>query len=217
MAKGKLIVIEGSDGSGKSTQLEQLANYCQTHNIACAVFDFPQYDKTFFGKMCKDFLFGKYGDNISPYLISLPYAADRWKAKGEIEKALSEGKLVFLNRYAPSNAVYQGARLPEDQRDAFIEWEFQLEYREFGIPKEDVVVYLHVPVEISQKLIADKQKDYNEKDLVLLKTTEALYQRFCNTYDNWFCIECAPKKQILSKEEIHMQIVAELQKKGILS
>ncbi len=227
MDKGKLIVIEGSDGAGKGTQLELLVEYCQNHSLPYAVFDFPQYEKTFFGSMCGKFLSGEYGsaDQISSYLISLPYAADRWKAKPAIEAALSEGKLVFINRYAPSNAVYQASKLPPEKREEFIRWEFELEYQEFAIPKEDMVVYLHVPVEISQQLIDQKEKrsylngkkkDQYEENIALLRTTEELYDSFCKKYDHWFCIECVEKESILSKDQINAQIINELKKRGVM-
>jgi len=225
---GKLIVIEGTDGAGKGTQLQLLKEYCDSHHVSSISFDFPQYDKTFFGNMCGEFLRGEFGnvENTSPYLVSLPYAADRWKAKDAIVTALNEGKLVLVNRYATSNAAYQAAKLPEAQRRAFIDWEFTLEYKEFGIPKEDSVIYLHVPVTVSQKLIEQKEnrsylngkkKDIHEENIELQKTTEEVYTTFCNTYPHWICIECAQDDTILTKEIIHKKIVGELQKKGILS
>lgn len=227
MQNGSIIVIEGSDGAGKNTQLQLLREYCEQNKIPHAVFDFPQYDKTFFGKMCGEFLRGDYGDpaNISPYLISLPYAADRWKAKDDIEHARSEGKIVFLNRYATSNAVYQGSKLPSDLREAFIQWEFDLEYNQFGIPKEDCVIYLHVPVDISQQLIDQKtqrdylkgkKKDMYEENIQLLKSTEELYTQFCQLYAHWFCIECVENNTILSKEIIHQHIITQLKERGFM-
>jgi dTMP kinase len=219
MRLGQLIVIEGSDGSGKQTQWELLKTYCQKNNIPHEFFDFPQYEKTFFGAMCREFLRGEHGDpaNISPYFIALPYALDRWKVSDQIQHALSQQKLVFTNRYVPSNAVYQGAKLPEEKRDACIDWIFQLEYEEFGIPREDLVIYLHVPVEVSQILMKGKKKDKHEENIALLRKTEELYGMLCKRQAHWVCIECADAAGILPKEEIHEKIIATLRDRGVFS
>lgn len=215
---GTLLVIEGSDGAGKATQLSLLIEYCKRNNIPHQSFDFPQYYNTFFGEFAGRFLKGEFGDinDIPPYVISIPYAADRWQAKEEIQQALKAGKLVIVNRYATSNAAYQGAKLPLQERQKFIDWSFDMEYNQFGIPKEDLVLYLHVPFTVSQKLIEQKaqreylgtdKKDIHESNLEFLKEVETVYTQLSKT-KHWVTIECCVNNTILPKEAIHNQIIS---------
>lgn len=228
MNKGSLVVIEGSDGSGKGTQLAMLAQYCVQHQIPHATFDFPQYDKTFFGKYIGRFFNGEFGTlkDVSPYVITIPFAADRWQAKHEIDIALSEGKIVVANRYATSNAAYQAARLPNSKRSEFIKWNFELEYGQFGIPKEELVIYLSVPTEISWDLIArksrrphlaaNKKRDLYEKEKRLLVEVGKVYELLAKQYSHWVTIPCVENGSLLSKEAIHQKVVAVLKAKGLI-
>lgn len=228
MNKGKLIVIEGTDGAGKGTQLSLLLNYLQTNTIPHASADFPQYGKTFFGDVAGRALKGDFGSikEVSPYLMSIPYAADRWQAKPELDRHLEEGKVVLVNRYATSNAIYQAAKLPEGERAPFMQWNFDMEYSVFGIPKEDIVIYLHVPADIAQTLVAQKgdrtylaegqTKDIHEADILFLKEVERLYLTSCATLAHWIKIDCIESGQLLSKESIHEKIIAVLKEKKIL-
>lgn len=223
--KGQLIVIEGTDGAGKSTQLQLLTDYLKTKNRAYEILDFPQYDKTFFGTWIGRFLNGEFGslDQIPSHLLAFPYAADRFQAKAQIEQWLTEGKIVLTNRYTPSNAVYQAAKLPEEKRAAFIDWVFEMEYDVFQIPREDMVLFLHVPFNVAQTLITKKSKrtylqNGNHKDLheesdQLMRTVENLYTSLSKRFDHWITIECAPDGTILSKEAIQQKIVAALAQK----
>lgn len=224
--KGKLIVIEGSDGAGKGTQLSLLIEHCKQNNIPHQSFDFPQYYKTFFGAFAGRFLKGEFGNinDIPPYVISIPYAADRWQAKEEINQALSEGKLVIVNRYATSNAAYQGAKLPESERQKFIDWSFDMEYNQFAIPKEDLVLYLHVPFSVSQTLIEQKaqreylgtdKKDIHEANVEFLKEVEKVYRELAKT-SHWVTIECCKDNDIFPKDVIHKQIISALTNHQIL-
>ena len=115
---GKLIVIEGIDGSGKGTQLKMLLKYLNEKNINHVSFDFPQYGKTFFGDFAGRFLNGEFGhfSRINPYLASFLYAADRWQVKDKIWQAINDGKLVVCNRYTPSS-IYQAVKsaLPKEK------------------------------------------------------------------------------------------------------
>jgi dTMP kinase len=222
---GKLIVIEGTDGAGKGTQFELLVNYCKANHVPYATFDFPQYYKTFFGKWIGRFMKGEFGGvtDVPPYIATIPYAADRWQAKDDITYALEQGKLVMANRYATSNAAYQSAKLPVSQRVAFVDWEFEMEYTQFGIPKEDLVIFLHVPFDISQKLIEQKnarkylgngsKKDIHESNEQLMKEVEKVYLDFCRKYPHWVKIDCTKNNFMLSKEEIHNQVLDVLRKK----
>lgn len=225
---GTLIVIEGTDGAGKGTQLSLLLSYFQTHHIPHASADFPQYGKTFFGDVAGKALAGDFGSlaTVSPYLMSIPYAADRWQAKPELDRYLEEGKIVLVNRYATSNAIYQAAKVPEDKRAGFMQWNFDMEYSVFGIPKEDLVIYLHVPADVAQTLVEKKgdrvylaegqTKDIHEADILFLKEVERLYLSSCETQPHWIKIDCTADGQLLSKEAIHEKIIAVLKDKRII-
>jgi len=220
-------VIEGSDGSGKGTQLSLLVDYLKSNHISHATLDFPQYYKTFFGKWIGRFLKGEFGTvaDLPPYLLMFPYAADRWQAKGDMKHWLAEGKLVVTNRYTGSNA-YQAAKVPVKERARFVDWSFEMEYGAFGIPREDLVVFLYVPYEVSQKLIEQKaarkylgnaaKKDIHEGNETLMREVEKVYLEFCSKYPHWVKIDCFKNGEILSREEIHQKILDVLRKKKIL-
>lgn len=225
--KGKLIIIEGLDGSGKDTQVKLLENYLRQQNIPVKTFSFPQYYKTFFGRWIGRFLkgeFGKIGD-LPPYLLIFPYAADRWQAKEKIEKWLEKGYLVISDRYTGSNA-YQAAKLPPKERPRFIKWSSELEYKVFDIPKEDLVIFLDVPPALSQKLLEQKsarkymgnhqKKDIHESNLKLLWEVEKEYLKFCQNYPHWLRINCCQDSQILPKEKIQQKIIKILKDKKII-
>jgi dTMP kinase len=222
---GKLVVIEGTDGAGKGTQLQLLASYLKDQKVPFETLDFPQYYKTFFGKWIGRFLKGDFGkvEDLPPYLLMFPYAADRWQAKGDMEEWLSKGKLVLSNRYTGSNA-YQAAKLPKKERDRFTDWSFEMEYDAFGIPKEDLVVFLYVPYDVSQQLIAKKdnrkylgkKKDIHESNEQLMREVEKVYLDFCAKFPHWIKIDCVKDGQILPKEAIHEKILSVLKKKKII-
>lgn len=222
--KGILIVIEGSDGSGKATQLELLKNHLESKEVPLQIVDFPQYQSSFFGKMIASFLRGEYGslDQVDPHLISVIYAMDRQQAKQKIDKWLNEGFIIIANRYANSNMAHQTARLPKEKREEFLKWLNELEYQINKIPKEDLVMYLHVPFQISQELILRKNKtqriyahgkakDIAEENLEHLRKTEEAYQQLAQKNPHWVTIECINKEgELKSKEEIHQAIVQEI-------
>jgi len=227
MKKGKLIVIEGSDGSGKSTQLKLLVEYLSSHKIPHETLDFPQYYKTIFGRWIGRFLKGDFGkvEDINPYLLMFPYAADRWQAREDMDRWLSEGKLVVSNRYTGSNA-YQAAKLPKVEQNRFTDWSFEMEYEGFGIPKEDLVLFLYVPFAVSQKLISkkdnrkymgnNKKKDIHESNKTLMQNVEKVYLMYCKRFPHWVKIDCTKNGKILSREEIQEKVLNVLRKKKII-
>jgi len=214
---GKLIVIEGTDGSGKATQFKLLQEHLKQNKIPHAYFDFPQYSKTFFGRFVGELLHGKLGDlgKLNPYLISVPYAADRWQAKPRLEEALGKGKLVVSNRYAPSNLAYQLSRTDLRSRVALEKWLTRLEYKEFGIPREDLVIFLYVPFSFAQALIDKKNsrrylkgkaRDLNEENLELLRKVDSTYLWLLKRHKHWVRIDCVEKGKLLTPEEIHQKV-----------
>ncbi len=217
MATGKLIALEGTDGSGKGTQLELLVEFLKQKNIPHETLDFPRYD-TFFGDLAGKMLKGEFGPNerIPAQLAVLPFAADRWQVRDELKSWINEGKLVISNRYTASSAVYHAAKLPEGEQSAFIDWVYKLENEIIGLPKEDMVIYFHVPVSIAQTLIdkrasdTPKAKDEYEKDPALLLTAERLYAELGQRHGNWKTIECTRDGSMLPPEEIHTLVLDEL-------
>lgn len=207
-----LIVIDGSDGTGKATQVKRLSEEIDN----AVIFDFPDYS-SFFGRMIGEYLNNKYGEatKVDPYLISMLYAADRWKKKDELDKALDEGKTILLNRYTPSSMAHQGSKT--DDIELFVKWVEELEYEEFRIPKPDKVIILSMPASVSQRLIENKEKrDYTEKkrdghesDVDYIKKTNEAYLKLADI-KGWDVIECAPDGEILSKEEITKKIMEKL-------
>ncbi len=225
--KGKLIVIDGGDGSGKATQTELLIDYLKNKNIHVKVFDFPRYYTSFHGQMVGRYLKGEFGDvnEVSPYLVSLAYAVDRAGARDEINDWLVKGGIVLTNRYTTSSMAYMSAKLPAKKREEFIEWLDELEYRIHRMPREDLVIYLDVPPKIGQELVGKKgnrsyvggaKKDIHERNLAYLEEVEKTYLDLIKKKKNWVKIDCTKDHSIRSKEEIHQEIVKVLQDKGII-
>ncbi len=227
MTKGKLVVIEGIDGSGKETQTTLLTTYLNQNKITSSLFDFPQYSKTFFGDFIGRFLNGEFGNisNINPYLAAFPYAGDRWQAKNKIEESLKKNQLTICNRYTPSIA-YQMAKLTHDGKRQFLAWTEKLEYQIFGIPKEDLVIFLNVPFHLAFKLIENKAKrnylkgklkDQYEENFAYLGEVEKIYLWLGQYKKNWVKIDCVKDENILPRQIIHQKIIATLKEKKIIS
>jgi dTMP kinase len=227
MKKGKLIVLEGSDASGKGTQLALLTDFFKREHIRYETLDFPQYYKTVFGSWIGRFLKGDFGtvEEINPYLLMFPYAADRWQAKEDIGHWLEEGRIVVSNRYTGSNA-YQAAKVPDRERDRFTDWSFMMEYEGFGIPKEDLVIFLYVPYGIASRLMDSKKnrkylgngkkKDIHESNIPLMKKVEDVYLGYCRRFPHWVKVDCTKNGEILSREAIHEKIKGILKRKRII-
>src|SRR5213079_1882992 len=156
-ARGKLIAIEGIDGSGKRTQVELLAKVLRARGYSVYATGFPQYD-SWFGKMAGQFLNGELGplETVDPHFTALLYAGDRFEAKPKIQAALNEGKVVLIDRYIGSNLAHQSARAPAEKRDAFRRWIEHLEYNIYDLPREDLILYLRVPPHEAQILVKKK-------------------------------------------------------------
>jgi dTMP kinase len=230
MKKGKLIVIEGIDGSGKSTQLELLKVYYQENKIPFKSLKFPQYKNTFFGKTIAKFLRGEMGSlkTINPYLISLVYAMDRAEAREMLYRWMNNGKTILLDRYVSSNMAHQCGRLPKKERQKFLRWLDELEYSINHIPREDIVIYLYIPHTTAQILLLGsdrakrsyakgKQKDIVEDNTDYLKRAEETYVWLAEHNAHWVTVDCVDKKgNLKSREEIHENIKQVLEKKGII-
>lgn len=198
-ARGKFIAIEGIDGSGKRTQIEMLATALAERGIQYFRVSFPHYEG-FFGKMVARFLNGEFGPlkTVDPHFSALLYAGDRLESKPAIEEALAAGKVVLADRYIGSNLAHQGARAPRSKRAAFLQWLRQLEYGTYALPKEDLVLYLHVPPRQAQRLVSRKgareytkrRRDLQESNLAHLAAASQVYDEL-SKQPNWVRIECS--------------------------
>ncbi len=221
---GKLIVLEGTDGSGKGTQSKLLVDYLENTSIPHATVDFPRYKESFFGELAGSMLMGELGaiESIPPKLAVLPFACDRWLVKADMDKWLAEGKVVLANRYTASSAVYHAARLPESERAAFIDWVFRLEQDSIGLPKENITIFLDTPLAVSQALLQKreyqegKKVDMYEKDLAMLRIVESLYDVLRTTKGNWKTIECTKDGAMRAAVEIHKEVLDVLKQNALL-
>lgn len=196
--RGKLIVLEGIDGSGKRTQLEMLARALASRDILFTQLSFPRYDG-FFGKMVAQFLNGEFGslDSVDPHFSALLYAGDRLDARRTIEENLSAGNAVLADRYIGSNLAHQGARVPRGKRAEFLVWLKKLEYEIYALPPEDLVIYLRAPAEAAHRLVGQKaarnytrrRRDILEASIAHLKTASEVYDQL-SRQRNWATIEC---------------------------
>ncbi|MEK7509704.1 MAG: thymidylate kinase [Patescibacteria group bacterium] len=209
--RGKLIVVDGSDGVGKATQTKLLVKRLKKAGKRIETLDFPQYKADFFGHFIKEALSGKHGDFISmnPYLVSIAYAADRWESKAKLEKWLAEGATVVLDRYVSSNQMHQGGKIKSSKaRTSFLKWLDIMEHEVFGLPRPDLIIFLHVPVALSIKLMRgrSRKKDLAERNAKHLERSQASAFRLIKRHGNWKKIECTDGENILPREAIHEEM-----------
>ena len=216
-ARGKFIVLEGIDGSGKRTQLEMLARAFTSRGLAFTRVSFPRYDG-FFGKLIARFLNGEFGplDAVDPHFSALLYAGDRLDSKPGLESNLSAGRTLLADRYIGSNLAHQTARVPAARRTEFLQWLKQLEYQVYALPPEDLVIYLRVPPAEAQRLVGEKgardytklQRDLQESNLEHLQAASDVYDQLARQ-PNWVKIECydSAARALRPPEEIHREIL----------
>lgn len=224
--KGKLIVIDGTDGSGKATQVALLIKQLKKEGKKVEMLDFPEYYENFFGKFIGHCLSEQYYNflNVHPKIASVLYAADRWESKEKVEKWLEQGKIVVANRYVSANQIHQGGKISSPKKRAeFIKWLDQVEYEVFKIPRPDLTLYLSLPISISLKLMEErngkmkreylkKNKDVHENDVNFLENSRKSALWLPKILKNFVKIECSKKGQIMSREEIHQKVLLEVEK-----
>lgn len=225
--KGKFIVIDGTDGSGKKTQVELLAKTLTKEGYKVQIADFPEYEQNFFGKFIGHCLTEQYYNwlSVHPKIASVVYAADRWESKEKIAKWLAQGYIVVANRYVSSNQIHQGGKIADaKKRKAFIKWLDEMEYETFKIPRPDLTLYLSLPIEIILELIAKressqmkrkylkKNKDVHENDVEFLENSRRSAEWLPKILKNFKKIECSKKGEILTREEIHEMVYKEVKK-----
>jgi dTMP kinase len=213
MSKGKIIVLEGLDGCGKSTQLELAQETLAAVGMPCRAVSFPNYGSPS-GEIITQYLHGEIpcdGRN-GAYAASAFYAADRYISfVTDWKRDYDGGEVILAGRYTTSNAIYQMTKLPDDEKDAFLEWLWDYEYNKLGLPEPDLVLFLDMPVEVSQKLLSKRyegdetQKDIHEANLTFMRKCResALYAaERCG----WSIIPCSENCEPLSIEKIHTEI-----------
>jgi dTMP kinase len=226
-ARGKLIVLEGIDGSGKRTQLEMLARTLFERNVPLRQTSFPRYDG-FFGKLVARFLNGDFGplEAVDAHFSALLYAGDRYEAKPKIESELAAGHTILADRYIGSNLAHQGARVRREERGEFIEWLKKLEYEIYSLPAEDLVIYLRVPVAEAHRLIGQKgAREYTKLQHDILESNLAHLEAAADVYDqlarqpNWVRIECfdANAGALRAPATIHAEILSAIEARVLRS
>lgn len=218
--RGKLIVIDGTDGSGKATQVALLSGRLKKEGYTVKNVDFPEYYKNFFGKFIGHCLSEQYYNfvKVHPKIASVLYAADRFESKSDIEGWIAKGYIVIANRYVSANQIHQGGKIKnEKKRKDFIKWLDEMEYKVFGIPKPDVVLYLSVPLELSIKMTKERnknskrnylgnKKDVHEVDLEFQKNSRKSALWLAKTQKYYKKIDCAKSDSIRTREDIHEEI-----------
>ncbi len=213
MATGKIITIDGGDRAGKHTQAALLCENLKMNGQKSALLEFPQYN-SLSGELVKEYLAGHYGskEQLGAKLPSLIYAFNRFEEKEKLLDLLGKGYIVVLDRYIESNMAYQSAKLIPEERAAFQQWLKNLEFGIFKLPNSDLVIYLHVPVEIAKRLgekearETGKQKDIHETDEKFQKKVVEQYLALA-AEKKWTVIECIEKGMLLSPEKISEMIL----------
>jgi dTMP kinase len=216
--RGKLIAIEGIDGSGKRTQVDLLAKSLELRGYSVYSTGFPQY-QSWFGTMVGRFLNGDLGslETVDPHFSALLYAGDRFEAKPKLEAALQAGQIVLADRYIGSNLAHQTARAPANQRSEFLAWIEHLEYCIYGLPRESLVLYLRVPPAHAQALVQQKaSRSYTSATHDLLEASLRNLEDAAEMYDllsrraPWATIQCfdATRNSIRPADEIAADVFA---------
>ena len=216
--KGKFIVLEGTDGSGKTSQFWQLLKKLKRKKIEVRTLDFPRYGKPS-SYFIEQYLSGKYGtwQEVGAYRASLFYALDRFAVSSKVKKWLAEGKTVISNRYVASNLGHQGAKIRNKlARHKFYKWVDNLEYNILALPRPDINIFLHVPAKIAYDLVDNKGKreylngkkrDIHEQDIKHLEQAEKSFLEIVRLFPRQFrLVQCVEGEELLSIEEIENKI-----------
>ena len=212
---GRLIVLEGLDGSGKSTQLSLLPDGLKLNGIECKTVSFPDYQSSSSAlvKMYLNGDFGKKPDDVNAYAASAFYTVDRFASyKSYWGDYYNNGGTIVAGRYTTSNAVHQTSKLPENEWTGFLDWLYDFEYNKISIPKPDKVIFLDMPVEVSQKLLSKRycgdnaKKDIHESDVSYLsKCRKAAL--VTAEYSGWDIVPCAENGEARSIEDIASDVL----------
>jgi dTMP kinase len=211
--QGKLIVIDGADGSGKATQARMLADRLRDEGIPVETLDFPRYTENFFGKFLRECLDGKHGDfvTMNPRIASTLYAADRYESSTRLREWLQAGTTVVLDRYVSANMMHQGSKIKdESELQDFLTWLDYMEHEVFRIPRPDIIVHLDVPHTVRKELVFNDTTrntiDTVELDDSYQIASEECARRIVANANDWRTIVCTEEKKLRSPEDIHEEL-----------
>ena len=212
--RGKLIVLEGTDGSGKTTQAGLMAQRLEREGVPFRQISFPRYGSGF-AQPVELYLQGPLGSkpgDVSAYAASTLYAVDRYASfKEDWGRDYEAGRLILAGRYTTSNAVHQAPKLPEEERWAYLDWLFDLEYRRLELPEPDLVIYLDLPTEISAQMLrlrqagTHTQADIHERDAAYLRQCHESAQEIVQRL-GWKRVDCSRGGAIRTLEDIHQEL-----------
>jgi len=201
-----VVAIEGIDGSGKGTQAALLRDALTRDGRSCGLIAFPRYEATTFGRTIARYLNGEFGDlnAAGPHFAALLYAGDRFESLPLIRSEIASRDVIIFDRYVASNLAHQTAKLPPAEREPFIAWVEAIEYGVYALPRPDLVIYLDMPVELAQRLIAQKPSrryttkaaDLHEADSEYLARTSAVYRQLAARDRSWRVIHCCDADQL---------------------
>ena len=218
-----LIVIEGLDGSGKSTQVKRLRQYLESSGKPLTYIHFPRYDAPVYGDLIGKFLRGGFGsiDAVHPQLVALLYAEDRRTAVPQMREAVKDGGILLLDRYVYSNIAYQCAKIEdESEREELRKWIRDTEYGDFGLPVPDLNIFLDVPIGFVEKKLESPrlggdrdylagQSDIHEADIEFQKKVRQVYLRQCEEDPNFIRIDCGDREgRMLPPDAIFSSIIS---------
>lgn len=216
---GKLIVLEGTDGSGKSTQLGLMVSRLLQEGIDFRQLDFPRYseESSALIRLYLGGAFGSHPSDVNAYAASAFYAVDRYASyKQDWGNWYENGGLVVSDRYTTANAVHQASKMPPEERGEFLHWLYEFEYDRLALPRPDLVLYLDVPTDFSEKLMRHREAETNtkadihEKDLNYLATCREAGRAAAQFY-GWTVISCVQDGVMRSISDIHEEIFRHIQ------
>ncbi|MGA1976773.1 MAG: dTMP kinase [Bacteroidales bacterium] len=227
----KIFVVEGIDGSGKSTQIRLLKEFFSGQGRQCEFLHFPRTDAPFFGELIARFLRGEFGslNDVNPWLVAMLYAGDRNDAAPVIKGWLEKGNIVLLDRYTYSNIAYQCAKIPEpSEQESLMNWILDLEFRHFAIPLPDLNFFLDVPFSFTEhKLLSSRSgddrkylngtPDIHENSIAFQKSVREMYLRVAKSDSRICVIRCSDSHgRILPPDAISGLIVQEIKDRRLI-
>ena len=220
---GKLFVIDGTDGSGKQTQFQKLQERLDKEGIEYKTVSFPNYDSPS-SSLVKMYLSGEFGKNakdVSPYIASTFYAADRYATyKKDLEEYYNNGGLILADRYTTANMVHQAGKISDEkEREKFLDWLWDFEFNLYGLPVPTEAFFLNMPPEYAFKLMENRKNKFTHEDKKDIHERDKnhiidSYNAACSLVDkyNWYEVKCVKEDKLRTIEDIHEEIYKEIKK-----